>query len=231
MDRRTFLLGGISALAAAGAYGAWRTMGGGSVADLGATLIEPSAAQAQTPGETVDLSRVTEMSLGNPESAVTVMEFASFTCPHCATFHSTVFQDLKREYIDTGLIHFIYREVYFDAYGLWAAMIARCGGEMRYFGITEMLYAEQSVWARGADGGVVADNLRRIGRRAGLNDEQLNACLTDRDTAVAMMQVYQNGVEEYGIRGTPSFVINGTLHSNMSFAEFRAILDPLLAEG
>ena len=227
MNRRSLLLGSGAAVVAVAGYGAWAGFGGNQVVDLGATLIDP--AQAQTASDApLDLSRVEEMVMGNPDAAVTVMEFASYTCPHCANFHQTVFQELKRDYIDTGLIRFVYREVYFDAYGLWASLVARCGGPMRYFGVSSILYQEQAEWSRAADGAAVADNLRRIGRRAGMSDEQMNTCLADRDLAMAMMQVYQNGVTEFGVQGTPSFVINGALHSNISFAEFRAILDPLL---
>lgn len=229
MERRALVLSAGAALVTAGAYGVYTTLGGGSVASLGETLILPSAAQAQTAEEPVDLSRVLEMELGNPDAAVTVIEFASFTCPHCATFHSNVYPRLKADYIDTGLIRFVYREVYFDAYGLWAAMVARCGGQMRYFGVVDMLYDDQREWSHGEDANVVADNLRRIGRRAGMTDEQLGTCLGDRDTAMALMQTYQNNVEEFGVRGTPSFVINNELHTNLSFAEMQAIIDPLLS--
>ncbi|MCB1407879.1 MAG: DsbA family protein [Rhodobacteraceae bacterium] len=229
MKRRTLLLSGAAALTAVGGYNLYAGLNG--VAPVpGSTLIEPGAALAQTDGE-IDISRVQEMAQGNPDAAVTIMEFSSFTCPHCARFNETVYRQIKEAYIDTGLVHYIKREVYFDAYGLWAALVARCGGEMRYFGISEMIYAEQRDWTQGADASAVADNLRRIGRRAGLDDEALNACLTDRDQAMAMMQVYQTNMEEHGITGTPSFVINGETYSNMSFDEFRAIIDPLLAEG
>ncbi|MCB1391271.1 MAG: DsbA family protein [Rhodobacteraceae bacterium] len=231
MNRRSLLLSGGAAVVAAGAYAGYSALNGGDTPSLAQTLIEPSAAHAQTSGETVDTSRVLEMELGNPDAAVTIMEFASYTCPHCAHFHSDVWPTLKAEYIDTGKVRFIYREVYFDAYGLWAALVARCGGQMRYFGISDILYDEQQQWARGDDASAVADNLRRIGRRAGMSDDQLNQCLTDRDLATAMMQVYQEGMQEHDIRGTPSFVINGTTYSNMSMNEFRAILDPLLGNG
>lgn len=227
MNRRAFLLSGAAVAALAGYAGLRSLTSAGSAVD---SLLLPGAATAQATGDTpeVDLSRVEEMEIGNPEAAVTIIEFSSFTCPHCARFNQTVYHELKAAYVDTGLVRYIKREVYFDAYGLWAGMVARCGGAMRYFGIAEILYSEQREWAHGDDANVVADNLRRIGRRAGMSDEQLGSCLTDRDTALAMMQVYQNGVQEYGINSTPSFVINGTLHSNMSFDEFKAIIDPLL---
>jgi protein-disulfide isomerase len=228
MQRRTLLLSGGAALVAAGGYQTYASLTGGTPMP-GTSLIEPNAAFAQSAEEgEVDTSRVLEMELGNPESAVTVMEFSSFTCPHCAAFNATVYPQLKEAYIDTGLIRYVKREVYFDAYGLWAGLVARCGGPMRYFGITEMIYAEQHDWARGEDANAVANNLRRIGRRAGMSDDELNACLTDRDMAVAMMEVYRTGQQEYDIRGTPSFVINGETYSNMGFDEFRQIIDPLL---
>ena len=227
MQRRTLLLSGGAALVATGGYAGYTALTG-QTPDLGTTLIAPNAAHAQAAEGPVDTSRVTEMALGNPDAAVTITEFASFTCPHCAAFHANVWPQIKAAYVDTGLVRFVYREVYFDAHGLWAALVARCGGEARYFGIVEILYQEQQQWARSGDGNAVADALRRIGRRAGLNDDELNACLTDRDMAVAMMEVYRQGMEEFGIRGTPSFVINGETYSNMSFAEFQSILDPLL---
>lgn len=227
MQRRTLMLSGAAALIAAGAITGYTALRGGNTG-MTTDLVMPNAANAQTSDEEVDTSRVYPLVLGNPDAEVTVLEFASFTCPHCATFHASTYKDLMEQYVEPGLIRFEYREVFFDAYGLWAALVARCGGEMRYFGITEMLYEEQHEWARGSDANEVAENLRRIGRRAGMDDAQLNECLGDRDMALAMMEVYRQGMEEYNIQGTPSLVINGTTYSNMSFAELQGILDPLL---
>jgi protein-disulfide isomerase len=176
-----------------------------------------------------DTSMVVEMSLGNPDADVTVIEYASFTCPHCRTFHETAFKDLRTNYIDTGKIHFIYREVYFDRYGLWAAMIARCGGPERYFGIAELIYTQQAEWTAGNDPAVIAENLRKIGRTAGLSNEELDACLQDAAMAEAMVAVYQKNAEADGITSTPSFLVNGEKYSNMSYADFAAILDKELA--
>ncbi|MEN8839691.1 MAG: thioredoxin domain-containing protein, partial [Octadecabacter sp.] len=114
---------------------------------------------------------VVEMTQGNPEAAVQVVEYASYTCPHCATFHADQYPQIKENYIDTGLIGFTYREVYFDQPGLWASMVARCGGEMRFFGITNLLFENQQDWARQADGAAIAQALRNIGKVAGLSDE------------------------------------------------------------
>lgn len=177
-----------------------------------------------------DLSLVEEMMIGNPDAEVTVIEYASFTCPHCGSFHKNAFKDLKSDYIDTGKINFVYREVYFDRFGLWAGMLARCGGSDRYFGFVDALYAQQSEWTGGGDPGTIADNLRRLGRTAGLSDEQVNACLQDRDMAEALVATYEINAEADDISSTPSFVINGEKYANMAYTEFSAVLDGLLAE-
>ena len=178
----------------------------------------------------VDTSTITDMARGAEDAPVTVIEYASFTCPHCATFHSDVFPELKSEYVDTGKVRFIHREVYFDRYGLWAGIVARCGGETRYFGMAEQIYARQSEWTKGGDPATVAENLRRIGRSAGLTDDQLEACLTDGEKAQTLVAWYQENAERDGIEGTPSFLIDGEMYSNMSYADFAEILDEKLGE-
>ena len=173
---------------------------------------------------------VQPMVLGDEDAPVTMIEYASFTCPHCATFHEEVWPEIKRDYVDAGKVRFEYREVFFDRPGLWASMVARCGGEMRFFGIAEMIYENQSDWARGQPA-EVADGLRRIGLAAGLTDEELDACLTDGAKAQALVARFEEQAEADGITATPSFVIEGELRSNMSLEELREVLDAELAEG
>jgi protein-disulfide isomerase len=192
-----------------------------------ALSLAPLAARAQE----VDTSTIADMALGQADAPVTVIEYASFTCPHCATFHDEVFPDLKRNYIDTGKIRFVHREVYFDRYGLWAGMVARCGGEMRYFGVADQIYERQREWTKGGDPAEVAANLRRIGLSAGLTDTQLDACLSDGEKAQTLVAWYQQNAERDGIEGTPSFIIDGEKHSNMSYEDFSALLDEKLADG
>lgn len=186
-------------------------------------------ANAQESGAEIDTSIVTEMTLGDPEAPLTVVEYASFTCPHCKSFHQNTFKDFKANYIDTGKVHFIYREVYFDRFGLWAGMVARCGGEDRYFAISDMIYDQQGVWARGESEAAIADNLKKIGRTAGLTNDELDACLSDNDMALAMVTVYQENAERDAIRSTPSFLIDGDLETgDMSYSAFSALLDAKL---
>lgn len=192
----------------------------------GVSLSPVSAASAQE----VDISGIVDMAMGSADAPVTVIEYASFTCPHCATFHANVFDEIKENYVETGKVQFIHREVYFDRFGLWAGMVARCGGPERYFGITDVLYAEQSEWTGNGSPAIVADNLRRIGRVAGMSNEQVDACLQDGDKAQALVAWYQQNAEADGISSTPSFVINGENYSNMNYADFSNVLDGLLAE-
>ena len=89
-----------------------------------ATLISPAQAQEESTATTAP--EITEMALGPEDASVTVMEYASFTCPHCANFHKGPFKQLKADYIDTGKVRFVYRDVYFDRFGLWASMVETC---------------------------------------------------------------------------------------------------------
>jgi len=188
-----------------------------------------ASALAQDAGD-VDISMVEEMSLGNPDAAVTVVEYASFTCPHCRNFHTSALKELKSNYIDTGKINFVYREVYFDRFGLWAGMVARCGGSDRYFGLVNLIYENQSDWIAGGDPALIVNNLRKLGKTAGLNDEQLDACLNDGEMAQAMVAVFQKNSTADDIKSTPSFIINGDPYGNMGYDEFARILDEKLGE-
>lgn len=218
---RTIPLVALGAVVAAGA--GWYAMQGGS----GSTAAVPFtlAAEAQEAAAEIDTSRVQDMVLGSADAPVTVTEYASFTCPHCANFHSGVFEQLKANYIDTGKVQFVYREVYFDRFGLWAGMVARCGGPEKYFGVVDMIYDTQAEWTAGGDPATVAGNLRRIGLMAGIEAEQLDACLADGEMAQAMVAVYQQNAEADGIDSTPSFVIDGQTYNNMSYDDFARILD------
>ena len=108
-------------------------------------------------------------------------------------------------------------------------MIARCEPS-KFFGITELLYKGQSTWARAGSDGAIADELRKIGRLAGLEADQLEACLTDGTKLRALVEWYRGNVEEHGIDSTPSFVINGKKYTNMAYDELKALLDEQLGE-
>ena len=194
------------------------------------TALPFGAANAQETAA-VDTSSIVEMALGSDKAAVTMVEYASFTCPHCANFHKDQFQQLKADFIDTGKIRFIYRDVYFDRYGLWASMVARCGGQERFFGISDMIYNQQRDWiGDGQDPVQIANNLRKIGKVAGLNGDQLEACLNDSDKAQALVAWYQANAEKDAVESTPTLVIDGQKYSNMAYDDLEAILNEKLGE-
>jgi protein-disulfide isomerase len=191
---------------------------------LAATAVLPTKLMAQ---ETKKIE-VTEMVLGNPDAKVTLTEYASFTCPHCARFHEEVFPRLKTDYIDTGKIKFIYREVYFDRLGLWGGMLSRCGGPEKYFGIADLLYKHQREWTQGADSTAIAENLYEIGRAAGLQTSHMEACLQDQETALALVETFQKNAEADDINSTPTLLINGIHHGNQSYGALKILLDAQL---
>ncbi len=209
--------------------GAWYMTQGTPAGSTGFDL--PGAANAQE--SEVDISSIVEMVQGDPEAPVEVIEYASFTCPHCASAHETLIPELKKNYIDTGKIRFVYREVYFDKYGMWASMVARCGGQDKFFGIVDMIYKAQGdilAPARQGNEAGAADELRKIGRLAGLGNEELDACLSDSGKLRALLTWFQQNAEEHGIDSTPSFVIDGQRYTNMNYASFSEILDEKLGQ-
>jgi protein-disulfide isomerase len=188
--------------------------------------VDPFGAANAQEVEDLDTSSIPDMSLGNPDAPVTLIEYASYTCPHCATFHQGPFKQLKTDYIDTGKINFVYREVYFDRYGLWASMIARCAGtESAFFGISDVLYERQSEWSRAGDPAAIVNELRKIGLLAGLDGDTMEACLQDSTKARTLVAWYQENAAADGVESTPSFVINGQKYSNMSYEEMTDLLD------
>ncbi|MBK0327524.1 DsbA family protein [Rhodobacteraceae bacterium F11138] len=217
MNRRVALLGAAAAIAVGGyAYRA----GTGSTA--GNPLV--GMANAQDAAD-IDTSSIVEMVQGAEDAPVTMIEYASYTCPHCAAFHEGAYQQIKKNYIDTGKVKLIYREVYFDRYGLWASMVARCGGPEKFFGISDLIFKGQDEWARAGDGEAIVAELRKIGRLAGLDDATLDACMQDGDKAQTLVAWFQKNAEADEIQSTPSFVINGKKVANQSYEDFAALID------
>src|SRR6056297_793277 len=219
---RLIIAGAVALAVIAGA--AWWTMQGRNT-DSADAAQNGDAAQ-----EEVDTSSIVEMTMGPEDAKVTVTEYASFTCPHCANFHDNQFKKLKTDYIDTGKIHFVYRDVYFDQLGLWASMVARCGGEDKFFGIADMIYEQQRAWIGEGDPVQAGDALRRIGKVAGLDAEQVNACLENEERARTLVAWFRQNAEKDEIESTPTLLINGEKHGNMSYSDLTALIDEKLEE-
>lgn len=200
--------------------------------EAGAPEAAAEEAPAATAGEAaVDPASIVipDMTLGAEDAPIEVIEYGSFTCPHCAAWHADAYPQLKEEWIDTGRVRFTFREVYFDRFGLWASMIARCGGEMRFFGLHDQIYETQREWIGDGDPATIAANLRQMGKAAGMSEATLEACLSDEAQARALVAWYEGNAEADGISATPTFLIDGETHSNMAWDDFEAILEERLA--
>ncbi len=191
------------------------------------TATAPATETAAVAGE-LDPALLTDRTLGNPDAPIKVTEYASFTCPHCANFHTEVFKDLKTNYIDTGKVFFTYREVYFDRFGLLAGMIARCAGQDRYFGFVDTYYTTRDTWLNSEDPAVIADNLKRIGLTGGMSIAAADACLINQPLAEALVTNFQANMQADGIEATPTFLIDGVKFKNMGYDEFAKVLDEKL---
>lgn len=194
------------------------------IAGTGATMALPGYTQA------IDDAPVEEMSYGDENAPITMIEYASYTCPHCAAFHADVYPLIKENYIETGKVRMVIRPVYFDRLGLWADLLARCGGQDRYFGIANMIYENQSSWTQGESAVDIVNNLYAMGRLAGMNDDEMEACMQDNEHAQSLVAASTRDIDADGIQGTPTFVINGTVTKNMPYTGFVAAFDEILNE-
>ena len=171
-------------------------------------------------------SKYIEMSKGNDDAPVVFVEYASLTCPACAAFHSNVYPQLNKEYIETGKVKFIHREIYFDKAGLWAALTARCTNVVnRYFGMLELLYSEQAIWSRYESSDKIVDALLKISAKSGIEKAKAISCLEDQEKALDLVNEFQIYVDKDAIESTPTFIINGKKYANRSYDELKKIID------
>ncbi|MBO6782137.1 MAG: DsbA family protein [Alphaproteobacteria bacterium] len=197
---------------------------GAALVGLMTFVLVAGSAQAQDTGDTAAMlgPRV----IGSEDAPVTVIEYFSLTCPHCAAFHNGAYAELKEKYVDTGKVKFVYRDFPLDGVGLRAAMMARCVDEKRYPGVIQVLFKTQENWARSAD--PVAE-LQKIGALAGLGAEAFESCVQSDALANGILAQRQEA-SAAGVRSTPTFEINGRMYpGSRSIEEFDEILEPLLA--
>jgi protein-disulfide isomerase len=178
----------------------------------------PAAAQEQLAWAKGD------MALGKPDAPVTVIEYASMTCPHCARFHAETFKAFKEKYVDTGKVRMIFREFPFDGLALRASMLARCAGPERYFPMLEVLFQQQKQWTAAKDPLVA---LAQIGRLGGVSQEKFDACMKSEELSNAIVQNRLEGQQKHGVESTPTFVIEG---EKLTGALTLAQLDEALAK-
>lgn len=194
---------------------------------------ETTAAVADIPDSegSVDVAKLLEpgalpdKQLGSDDAPVTIVEYASATCGHCANFHAGTLPAIKEKYVDTGKARIIFREFPFDPLAMGAFMLARCSDD-NYFPMIDVLFKQQNTWARAEK---PSEELLKIARLAGFTQERFEACLTDDALLKDVTSVKERGEKEFGVNATPTFFINGEKYSgNMSVEVMSAIIDRAL---
>ena len=190
-----------------------------------------AAGAAPEPDRTIDMATVLkpgtlpELTVGDP-SGLPVVEYGSLTCPHCAVFSREIFPELKKDYIDTGKVRFIFREFSRNSLDVAAFLLARCVGDDKAFAAVELLFSQQDKWAF-VDKPL--EPLIAAMRPAGLTHDQAMACLKDQSKADAMVAVEKRATDEIKMTGTPTFIIDGKVYGGeLTIDQLKAILDPLI---
>ncbi len=199
------------AVAGGGALAYWHGAGAGTAVQL---------AQAEP--------RLEERFIGAADAPVTIIEYSSLTCPHCARFHRETLPRLKEAYIDTGKVKLIYRDFPLNEIALRAAMMARCAEPARYFGLIEVLFRSQDRWSRAKDPMAA---LRRIGRLAGISNERFDACMANLKIEAAILGVQLKAARDREVASTPTFFINGRkVSGNQPYEVFDEIIRSLVPD-
>jgi protein-disulfide isomerase len=166
----------------------------------------PPAAPAETAKPAAE-SPLPDMAVGKEDAPVTIIEYSSLTCPHCAHFHKDVFPELKSQYIDTGKVRYVYREFPLNEPALAGAVVARCLDSSRYFAFTDLLFAKQADWAFKDD---ALTPLKAYAKQAGLSEKDFNECVDNEALQKKVLAIRDEGSKK-GVNATPSFFVNGMI--------------------
>jgi protein-disulfide isomerase len=234
MKLRNILIAGAATVAITGAGLTAYLVSGGeseSVAGLSAGMGGAiKAAEDQAGGGDVrtiqsgDVSTVgdDEHILGEPDAPITIVEYSSLTCPHCASFHQDTLPKLKEEWIETGKAKLVYRHYPLDRLALAGALVANCFEGDRFFAVMDMLFAQQRQWARADNPGQA---LQKIASQAGMDNDTFNQCLSDQQEAEKILSRQQAGRERAEVQSTPTFLIDGEkIEGAKPYAEFEQAL-------
>jgi len=213
ISRRDALNMGLSTLAVAGAGGAYFAM------------TQNSYAQSAD-GDIMKVDPKIDNILGDIDAPVTVIEYASMTCPHCANFHKLVLPELKKKYIDTGKVRLVFREFPLDRFAFAAAALARCSGEKRFFPFVDMLFSKQDSWARGP--GSPAPRLFKMVKQVGFDEKFFNDCMRNKDVSDRIEKVMKTGRTEHGVNSTPTLFVNGKKVDGVSLSDIEELMKPFL---
>ena len=217
ITRREFLEG---AAALALVSGAIVTAG-----EAGLALVTPAQAQAVSTEELMSPGPLPDQVLGAAEAPVTIVEYASMTCPHCAHFHETTYPELKKRYIDTGKVRFIFREFPLDPLAAAGSMLARCAGEGKYFPMIETLFGQQKTWAVQKP----LPPLLAIAKQAGFTQQSFEQCLANQKLLDDIEKTRERAASKFGVNSTPTLFVNGKKQSGaLSIEDLEKQIQPYL---
>jgi protein-disulfide isomerase len=201
VSRRRMLMGSVAAIivtAVGGGYYFWTRPAVSAPEPAGGADVPMAELLAPPP--------LGDESLGSANAPVTIVEYASMTCPHCAHFHETTFPELKKKYIDTGKVRFIFREFPLDQLAAAGAMLARCAGKDRYFPLIDTLFSQQKEWVVQKPLGPMFN----IAKQAGFSQQSFDECLANQQMLTGL-QEGQKRATQFGVNSTPTFFINGKI--------------------
>ena len=168
--------------------------------------------------------------IGEENAPITIIEYASMSCSHCADFHNDTLGELKKEFIDTGKVKFIFRDFPFNYPALAGSMILRCVPDEVRYDYMNGLYKLQNSWVN-RDHSKTRSELYKIMQSGGMQQEDFDACLSNVDLENQLLEGVMEAQREYKIGSTPSFIVNGVLYSgNKNIKEFRQIIDKILSQ-
>lgn len=180
----------------------------------------------ESPAIAAPLPADQEMALGREDAPVTIIEYASLSCPHCAKFHEETLPELQTKYIDTGMVRLVFREFPLERTAFWASIMARCAGEERYFAFVDVFFKKQRSWYSAED---PFQALLKIARLGGLSSARVKECAEDQALGDGILKTRLDGEQKHGVSSTPSFVIDGeTYRGALSMEELEKIIKPLL---
>ncbi len=193
----------------------------------------PAHAQALPDADgTVDMNKLLadnplqDVFEGDADAPITIVEYASMTCPHCASFHINTLPSIKEKYIETGKVRLIMREFPFDPRSAAAFMLARCAPNDAYFPMVDVLFKQMNTWARAENARAPLENIAKL---AGFTQESFEACLTDQQLLNDVNKVRERGQSEFGVNATPTFFIDGKRYAGaLTVEQMSAIIDSLL---
>ncbi len=190
-------------------------------------LLNGHAALAQTTAEAdlMEPGPLGDEIMGSDKAPVTIIEYASMTCPHCAHFALNTFPQLKEKYIDTGKVRFIMREFPFDPIAAGAFMLARCAGKDKYYAVVDLLFRTQQTWAVEKP----LDPMLATVKQAGFTEQSFKECLANQKVLDGIEWVHKRAEEKFKVDSTPTFFINGQKYTGaMSFEDMQKLIDPLV---